>query len=39
MGIWRIDAHDSILLERPSKSSRKFTFVKENSWQATQGCN
>lgn len=37
MGIWRINAYSNILLERSSKSSRKFTFVRENSWQAMQG--
>lgn len=37
MGKWRIDAYDSIKLERPSQSSRKFVFVKENSWKGEMG--
>ena len=37
MGKWRINARSSILLERPADSSRKFTFVQENSWQADLG--
>lgn len=37
MGKWRIDMYSSILLERPSDSSRKFTFVKEDGLEAGMG--
>ena len=34
MGKWRINEFSDILIERPSHSNRKFTFVRDNSWQA-----
>jgi hypothetical protein len=34
MGKWRINQYSDILIERPSHKNRKFTFVRENSWQA-----
>lgn len=37
MGKWRINPYSSIVLERPSDSSRKFIFVKENSFEAGMG--
>lgn len=37
MGVWRIGPYSDILVERPTHSQRKFTFVKENSWEAKMG--
>jgi hypothetical protein len=37
MGKWRLNGHDSISIERPSKMNKKFKFVKENSFEATVG--
>jgi len=37
IGKWRIDPFDTISLERPSRSERRFVFVKENSWQGNMG--
>jgi hypothetical protein len=37
MGGWRIDAQRKISLERPANLNKKFTFVKEGSWQAQMG--
>lgn len=34
MGKWRINKYSDILIERPSHNNRKFTFVRDNSWQA-----
>ena len=34
MGKWRINDNSSVLIERPSHSNRRFTFVKDDSWQA-----
>jgi len=34
MGKWRINAFSEILIERPTHNNRKFTFVRDNSWQA-----
>jgi hypothetical protein len=36
VGIWRIGSNDSIIIERPVKINRKFTFLKENSIEARQ---
>lgn len=37
MGKWRINAHSEITVERPAHNQRKFTYVKENSWQEVMG--
>ncbi|VBB18797.1 hypothetical protein YASMINEVIRUS_1329 [Yasminevirus sp. GU-2018] len=37
MGVWRINQYADVIIERPSHSNRKFTFVKESSWQAGMG--
>lgn len=37
MGIWRLKPYSNIVVERPIHNSRKFTFVKESSWQASMG--
>jgi hypothetical protein len=37
MGKWRVDAYSDILIGRPSHNQRKFTFVKETSWQGKMG--
>jgi hypothetical protein len=37
MGKWRINPNSSITIERSSNSSRKFTFVKEDTWEAGMG--
>jgi len=37
IGKWRINEYSSIVIERPSKSMRKFTFVKENTHEADMG--
>lgn len=37
MGRWRINQYSDVLIERPSHSNRKFTFVRESSWQAGMG--
>lgn len=34
MGKWRINTFSEILIERPTHNNRKFTFVRDNSWQA-----
>lgn len=31
VGIWRIEAHDNIILERPANTNRRFVFVDEKS--------
>ena len=33
MGKWRINEFDDVTVERPVHNGRKFTFVKETSWQ------
>lgn len=35
-GSWRIDGRSDIIIERPSRIDRKFTFVSEKSWQAAE---
>lgn len=37
MGTWRLDAYSDVTVERPSHNNRKFTFVRETSWQAKMG--
>jgi hypothetical protein len=37
MGKWRIKPRKSIIIERPSHNSRKFTFVSESSDEALEG--
>lgn len=37
VGTWRINYHKSIEIERPVHADRKFTFVRENSYQAHMG--
>lgn len=37
MGKWRIDPFSDIIIERPADNQRKFTFVKETSWEAISG--
>lgn len=37
MGTWRIEPYSSITIERPSNNNRKFTFVREGSWQGNMG--
>lgn len=37
MGKWRINKYDSITIERPSNKKKRFTFVKEDSWEAGVG--
>lgn len=37
MGKWRIDPYSDIIIERPANNQRKFTFVEENSWEASSG--
>lgn len=37
MGRWRINKYSDILIERPAHQNRKFTFVRESSWQADMG--
>lgn len=34
MGKWRLNGDSEILIERPAHNNRRFTFVKDNSWQA-----
>lgn len=37
MGVWRLEAYSDITVERPTNNNRKFTFVRETSWQADMG--
>ncbi len=37
MGKWRVDPYSDVIIERPADNQRKFTFVKENSWEASSG--
>jgi hypothetical protein len=37
MGVWRIESYSDIVVERPTHNNRKFTFVREASWQASMG--
>lgn len=37
VGVWRLRPYQTATIERPANLSRKFTFVKENSYQALQG--
>lgn len=37
MGKWRVGPYSDVIIERPADNQRKFTFVKENSWEAEQG--
>jgi|SRR5579872_6599341 len=37
MGKWRINEYDNITVERPVHNGRKFTFVRESSWEGEMG--
>jgi hypothetical protein len=37
VGVWRLRPYQTATIERPANLNRKFTFVKENSYQAVQG--
>jgi len=37
MGTWRIEAYSEIVVDRPTYNNRKFTFVREASWQGDMG--
>lgn len=37
MGKWRIEPKSDIVVERPEYNNRKFTFVKETSWEGAMG--
>lgn len=37
VGVWRLRPYQTATIERPANLNRKFTFVKENSYQALQG--
>jgi hypothetical protein len=37
MGTWRIEPYSTITIERPADNNRKFTFVREGSWQGNMG--
>lgn len=36
VGVWRVEAGNSIVIDRPSRVNRRFTFVKDTSQEAKQ---
>lgn len=37
MGKWRVEPYESIVVNRPTYTERKFVFVKETSWEGRMG--